>query len=61
MMLAAVETVAKAYSVWAARRHDLNVAAKATAGESLHAASPRERALWVDRNIAISGPNERKV
>src|SRR5438874_5412814 len=40
MMLAAVETVTKADPVWESRRHNSNVAAKATAGESVHAASP---------------------
>jgi hypothetical protein len=39
-MLAAVETVTKADPVWASRRHNSDVAAKATAGESVHAASP---------------------
>ena len=36
MMLAAVETVAKADPVWASRRHNSDVAAQATAGESVH-------------------------
>jgi hypothetical protein len=40
MMLAAVETVAKADPVWESRRHNSDVAAKATARESVHAASP---------------------
>src|SRR3954468_6787389 len=40
MMLAAVETVTKADPVWQPRRHNADVAAKATARESLHAASP---------------------
>src|SRR6185503_863356 len=40
MILAAVETVTKADPVWEPRRHNSNVAAQATAGESLHAASP---------------------
>src|SRR5262245_8922019 len=42
MMLSAVETVTKAHPVWPSRRHDSDVAAKATAGESVHAASPLE-------------------
>src|SRR6478752_7354404 len=40
MMLAAVETVTEADPVWASRRHKSDVAAKATARESVHAASP---------------------
>jgi hypothetical protein len=40
MMLAAVEAVTKADPVWASRRHNSDVAAQATAGESVHAASP---------------------
>lgn len=40
MMLAAVATVANADPVWASRRHNSDVAAQATAGESVHAASP---------------------
>src|SRR3954447_2562045 len=40
MMLAAVETVTKADPVWASRRHNSDVAAQATAGEAVHAASP---------------------
>ena len=43
-MLAAVETVTKADPVWASRRLDANVAAQATARESVHAASPLKRA-----------------
>jgi hypothetical protein len=39
MMLAAVETVTKADPVWESRRHNSDVAAQATAGESVHAAS----------------------
>ena len=34
MMLAAVETVTKADPVWESRRHNSDVAAQATAGES---------------------------
>jgi predicted enzyme related to lactoylglutathione lyase len=40
MMLAAVETVTKADPVWESRRHNSDIAAQATAGESLHSASP---------------------
>src|SRR5688572_18276194 len=40
MMLAAVETVTKADPVWGPRRHNSDVAAQATAGEAVHAASP---------------------
>ena len=40
MMLAAVETVTKADPVRASRRHNADVAAQATAGKSVHAASP---------------------
>jgi len=36
MMLAAVETVTKADPVWRALRHNSDVAAQATAGESVH-------------------------
>jgi hypothetical protein len=42
-MLAAVETVTKADPVWESRRHNSDVAAQATAGESVHAASPLNR------------------
>ncbi|MOA52919.1 hypothetical protein D3C78_1763000 [compost metagenome] len=40
MVLAAVETVTKADPVREPRRHKSDVAAKATAGESVHVASP---------------------
>src|SRR5437773_2156838 len=40
MMLAAVETVTKADPIWGSRRHNSDVAAQATTGESIHAASP---------------------
>jgi len=40
LMLAAVETVTKADPVWESRRHNSDVAAQATAGEPVHAASP---------------------
>jgi hypothetical protein len=40
MMLAAVETVTKADPVWESRRHNSDVATRATARESVHAASP---------------------
>jgi hypothetical protein len=40
MMLAAVETVTNADAIGEPRRHDSNVAAEATARESVHAASP---------------------
>jgi hypothetical protein len=43
MMLAAVETVTKADPVWESRRHNSDVAAQATARESVHAASPLNR------------------
>jgi len=39
-MLAAVETVTNADPVWESRSHNSDVAAQATAGESVHAASP---------------------
>jgi hypothetical protein len=42
MVLAAVETATKADPIWAARRHESNIAAQATARESVHAASPQE-------------------
>src|SRR5919106_6819560 len=45
MMLAAVETVTKADPVRAARRDNPDVAAQATAGESVHAASPPNQAV----------------
>jgi hypothetical protein len=44
MMLAAVETVTKADPVWESRRHNSDVAAQATARESVHAASPLNQA-----------------
>ncbi len=40
MMLAAIETVAKPDPVWASQRHNPDVAAQATAGKSVNAASP---------------------
>jgi hypothetical protein len=40
MMLAALKTVTKADPVWASRRYNSDLAAHATAGESVHAASP---------------------
>jgi hypothetical protein len=40
MMLAAVETVTNADPIWKSRRHNSDVAAQTTAGESVHAASP---------------------
>jgi hypothetical protein len=40
MMLAAVETVTKSDPIWETRRHNSDVAAQATAGESVHAESP---------------------
>ncbi|CAH2397193.1 conserved hypothetical protein [Mesorhizobium ventifaucium] len=40
MMLAAVETMTNADPVWEPRRHYPDVAAQATASESVHAASP---------------------
>jgi hypothetical protein len=40
MMLAAIETVTKADPVWGSRRHNSDIAAQATAGESVHAVSP---------------------
>jgi hypothetical protein len=40
MMLAAVETVTKADPVWRPRRHNSDVAARAAAGESVHATAP---------------------
>src|SRR5436853_6309644 len=40
MMLSAIETVTKADPVWESRRHESDVAAKATGRESVHAASP---------------------
>lgn len=43
MMLATVETVTKADPVRESRRHDADVAAQATARESVHAASPLNR------------------
>ncbi len=51
MMLAAVETVTKADPVWESRRHNSDVAAQATAGESVHAASP----LKLDAPVARVG------
>src|SRR5882672_12883057 len=50
MLLAAVETVTKADPVWASRRHNSDVAAQATAGESVHAASPLKASGWNDYN-----------
>src|SRR5262249_39123364 len=40
VMLTAVETMTKADPVWAPRRHNSDIAAPATARESVHAASP---------------------
>ena len=41
MMLAAVETVTKADPVWESRRHNWDVAAQATARESINVEPPR--------------------
>src|SRR5688572_29575230 len=53
VMLAAVETMTKADPVWAPRRHNADVAAQATAGEPVHAASPQ--ACGVVPSNVISG------
>jgi hypothetical protein len=53
MMLAAVEAVTKADPVGGARRHNSDVAAQATAGESVHAASP-------PKSIGQNGYNEQQ-
>jgi hypothetical protein len=57
MMLTAIETVTQADPVWESRRHNADVAAQATARESVHAASPmsngqRQRATVTRRNVA---------
>src|SRR6185437_3747516 len=49
MMLAAVETMTNADPVWESRRHDSDVAAKATARESVHPAPPLESSIAVQR------------
>src|SRR5215218_4612759 len=52
MMLAAVETVTNADPVWESRRHNSDVAAQTTAGESGHAASPPNQAVgWIQRSL----------
>ena len=48
MVLAAVETVTQADPVWASRRHYSDVAAQATASESVHA-------VWPVRSHAAGG------
>jgi hypothetical protein len=50
MMLAAVETVTKADPVWESRRHNSDVAAQATADESVHAAFPLQSSGRNDYN-----------
>jgi hypothetical protein len=52
MMLAAVETVTKADPVWASRRHNPDVAAQTTAGESVHAAFPPNQTVGTVRTYA---------
>jgi len=63
MMLAAVETVTKADPVRTSRRHNSDVAAQATAGESLHAASPLNSSDWNGYNEPrlVSGVKARIV
>jgi hypothetical protein len=39
-MFAAIETVTKTDPIWESRRLDPDIAAQATAGESVHAVSP---------------------
>jgi hypothetical protein len=51
-MLAAVETVTKADPVWESRRHNSDVAAQATAGEAVHAASPLSARFMTPAPIA---------
>jgi hypothetical protein len=41
--------VTKADPVWRTRRHDSDVAAQATTGEALHAASPPSKAVGMLR------------
>ena len=45
VMLAAVETMAKTDSVWSSRRYQSQVAAQATACESVHTVSPLKQAV----------------
>src|SRR5436309_7170956 len=49
VMLAAVEAVTKADPVWPSRRHNPDIAAQATAHESVHAASPLRSSGEVSR------------
>jgi hypothetical protein len=50
MVFAAVETVAKANPVRGCRRHNSDIAAKATTRESVHAASPQGSSGQNERN-----------
>src|SRR5438067_5277179 len=58
MMLAAVETVTKTDPVWESRRHNSDVAAKATARVSVHAASPLNQVVGMFKTNP-SGVHER--
>src|SRR5205814_9034394 len=67
MMLAAVETVTKADPVGEPRRHNSDVAAKATTRESVHAAAPQKSGVtraelprsWRRRSSASSSLRRR--
>jgi len=50
MMLAAVEAVTNADPVGEPRGHNADIAAQATARESVHAVSPRNQAPWLQHN-----------
>jgi hypothetical protein len=63
MMLAAVEAMTNADPVWLSRCRNSNVAAQATAGESVHAASYKNRAEGVTgvTLLALSDGFEAKI
>jgi hypothetical protein len=45
MMFAAIQAVTNTDAIWTTRRHNSNVAAKATTCEPVHAALPHDDAL----------------
>ncbi|MFZ5619082.1 MAG: hypothetical protein ACOZAA_17350 [Pseudomonadota bacterium] len=55
-MLAAIEAVAKADTVWASGRRNSNVAAEAAAGESIHTAFPPKPSTLNGGNRATVTP-----
>jgi hypothetical protein len=55
-MLAAVETVTKADPVWGSRRRNSDLAAQATARDSIHAASPLKSSVGMFTTNPVERP-----